>query len=277
MPASAGLKSREPSFGQSLTYVPFLVKFYGKGGRTLKSVLAPDQLEALRRLGTCAVSNAIEAFHVRLHNAGFADASIRCIFEDFPPIVGYAATARVRTSAPPMHGHNYFDRTDWWNAILKIPAPRVVVVEDVEKKPGLGSFVGEVHANILTALGCVAVVTNGAVRDLPQVRSTGFQLFAGNVAVSHAYAHVFQFGTPVEIGGLRIEPGDLLHGDLHGILKVPFETASGIPEKARELQEKEQRAIAMCQSADFSLDKLRELFRSLDPEPKEENSARAKE
>jgi len=243
----------------------------------LTSVLAPEQLEALRRLSTCAVSNIVETFDVRLRNAGFADASIRCLFEDFPPIVGYAATARVRTSVPPMHGHNYFDRTDWWNAILKIPAPRVVVVEDVENKPGLGSFVGEVHANILGALGCVAVVTNGAVRDLPQVRSTGFQFFAGNVAVSHAYAHVFQFGTSVEIGGLRIEPGDLLHGDQHGILKIPFEIASGIPAVARKLQEREQRVIAMCRSADFSLPKLRELFRSLNTEPKEANTGRVKE
>lgn len=242
----------------------------------MKSVLAPEQLEALRRLGTCAVSNAIEAFEVRLRNSGFADASIRCIFEDFPPIVGYAATARVRTSVPPMQGHNYIDRTDWWNAILEIPAPRVVVVEDVEKHPGIGSFVGEVHANILSALGCVGVVTNGAVRGLPHVRSTGFQFFAGNVAVSHAYAHIFQFGTPVEIGGLNIEPGDLLHGDRHGILKVPFEIASNIPAMAREIQEKEERVIAMCRSADFSLDKLRELFRSLNREPKEVNAGRAK-
>lgn len=243
----------------------------------MKNILGPEQLEALRRLSTCSVSNAIETFDVRLRNAGFADATIRCIFADFPPIVGYAATARVRTSVPPMHGHNYFDRTDWWNAILRIPAPRVVVVEDVEKHPGLGSFVGEVHANILSALGCVAVVTNGAVRDLPQVRSTGFQFFAGKVAVSHAYAHVFQFGTPVEIGGLRIEPGDLLHGDQHGILKVPLEIASSIPTAARELQEKEQRLIAICRSAGFSLDRLRELFRGLNPEPKEENVSRIKE
>lgn len=242
----------------------------------MNNVLAPEQLEALRRLSTCAVSNAIEAFDVRLRNAGFADSSIRCIFEEFPPTIGYAATARVRTSVPPMHGPNYYDRTDWWQAILKIPPPRVVVVEDVEKRPGLGSFVGEVHANILGALGCVAVVTNGAVRDLPQVRSTGFQFFAGNVAVSHAYAHIFQFGTPVEIGGLKIEPGDLLHGDQHGILKIPFETASKIPAIARDIQEKEQRVIAMCRSSDFSLEKLREVFRGLDSEPKPENTGRSR-
>jgi regulator of ribonuclease E activity RraA/HMG-CHA aldolase family protein len=125
--------------------------------------------------------------------------------------------------------------------------------------------------------GCVAAVTNGAVRDLQQVRSTGFQFFAGNVAVSHAYAHIFQFGTSVEIGGLRIEPGDLLHGDQHGILKVPLEIARDIPAKAREIKEKEQRVIAMCRSGDFSLDKLRELFRGLNTEPKDENTGRIKE
>lgn len=242
----------------------------------MQSVLAPEQLEALRRLGTCMVSNAIEEFDVRLRNSGFADATIRCMFEDFPPIVGYAATARVRTSVPPMQGHNYFDRTDWWNAILQIPAPRIVVVEDVEKRPGLGSFVGEVHANILSALGCVGVVTNGAVRDLQQARTTGFQFFAGNVAVSHAYAHIFQYGIPVEIGGLKVEPGDLLHGDRHGILKVPLEIAEEIPAVARQIQEKEERLTAMCRSADFSLDKLRELFRSLNCEPKEVNFGRVK-
>ena len=120
-------------------------------------------------------------------------------------------------------------------------------------------------------------MTNGAVRDLPQVRSTGFQFFAGNVAVFHAYAHIFQFGTPVGIAGLRIEPGDLLHADQHGILKVPLAIASGIPAVARELQEKEQRLIAMCRSADFSLDKLRDLFRGLNLEPKEDNPVRIKE
>jgi 4-hydroxy-4-methyl-2-oxoglutarate aldolase len=240
----------------------------------LKSVLAPEQLEALRRLSTCAVSNAVETFDVRLRNTGFADASIRCIFEDFPPIVGYAATARVRTSVPPIQGHNFFDRTDWWGTILQVPPPRVVVVEDVEKRPGLGSCVGEVHANILSALGCIAVVTNGAVRDLPQVRSTGFQFFAGNVAVSHAYAHIFQVGTPVEIGGLRIEPGDLLHGDRHGILKVPVEIASNIPAVSRRLEENEQRVIAICRSVEFSLDRLREFLRELNLESKEKNSDR---
>ena len=160
-----------------------------------------ELIQSLARLDSCTVGNAIEKFDVRLRNIGFTDASVRCIFAELPPMVGYAATARVRTSEPPMEGSNYFDRTDWWNHILTIPAPRIVVVEDTDAHPGLGAFIGELHANILLALGCVGAVTNGAVRDLPAVRAAGFQMFARNVSVSHSYSHIFDFGHPVEVGG----------------------------------------------------------------------------
>lgn len=228
--------------------------------------LTPAQLEELRQIDTCTVSNAIETFAVRLRNVGFADSRARCMFEDLPhPMVGYAATARVRTSLPPMHGQNYYDRTDWWNHILQIPAPRVVVVDDVDQKPGMGSFVGEVHANILLAMGCLGLVTNGAVRDLPAVHAAGFQMFAGNVSVSHAFAHIFEFGSTVEVGGLKIRPGDLLHGDRHGIVMIPLDIAARVPEVARNLLDRERRIVEFCRSPDFSLEKLREALKSLKP------------
>ena len=224
---------------------------------TLYKTLAPEKLDALRSLSTCTVANAIETFDLRLRNTGFADASLRCFFKNLPPTVGYATTARVRTSVPPMQGHSYYDRTDWWNSILAIPEPRVVVVEDVERHPGLGSLVGAVHANILRALGCVAFVTNGGVRGLTAVEAAGLQVFAGNVAVSHAYAHIFEFGTPVQAGGLRISPGDLLHGDQHGILQIPLKIAEQVPQVAGKMLANERKIIEICRAPDFSLEKLR--------------------
>src|SRR5438046_2305933 len=89
--------------------------------------LDAGQLEALRRLDTCTVSNAIETLEVRLRNEGFADSSVRCLFPQLTPMLGYAVTARIRCSGPPIEGHAYLERTDWWNIILSIPAPRVVV------------------------------------------------------------------------------------------------------------------------------------------------------
>ena len=118
-------------------------------------------------------------------------------------MVGYAATGRIRTASPPMTHRCYYDRMDWWNYVASLPEPRVMVLQDADPKPGVGAFVGEIHATIGVALNCVGCVTNGAVRDLPAVEAMGFQLFAGNVSVSHSYAHIIEFGEPVEIGGLE--------------------------------------------------------------------------
>ena len=222
-----------------------------------------ERLEAIRLFDSCTISNAIETFDIRLRNEGFADGSIRCMFNDLPPVSGYAVTARVRCSAPPPVGHCYHDRTDWWTHILTVPAPRVVVVEDVDDRPGLGAFIGHVHASILRALGCVAYATNGSVRDLPSVRRIGFQFFATSVSVSHAFVHLVDFAQPVTIGGLRVESGDIVYGDGHGLLTIPPAIVGDIPLVAARMLEQEQRVIELCQSPNFSLERLQTLVRQL--------------
>ncbi|HYM13053.1 MAG TPA: RraA family protein [Bryobacterales bacterium] len=229
----------------------------------MENTLTAEQLEAIRRLDTCLVSNAIDTFNVRLRNEGFADASIRCMFPHFPPLLGYAVTARISCSGPPPAGHSYFDRTDWWSYIATIPAPRVTVIQDIDEIPGVGGFVGEVHANVLRALNCAGTVTNGGVRDLPAVEQMGYQLFAGNVSVSHAYVHMIDFGGPVEVGGLTVRPGDLILGDCHGVLAIPRQIAAEIPAVAARMVEKERRVIGLCRSPEFSLQKLRTIIKEL--------------
>jgi len=229
----------------------------------LRPLVHEDVLNALRSIDTCVVANAVETFELRLRNTGFADASIRCMFADLPPVVGYAATARLRSGTPPMAGRAYRDRADWWKSILEVPPPRIVVLEDLDKPPGIGALLGDMHAAILKALGCIGFVTDGAVRELPRVHDLGLQLFAGNVAVSHAYAHIFDFGSSVKIGGLEIQQGDLLHGDLHGILTIPKEIAPQIPDVAVQLQQSEQKVIEFCMSKQFSIDQLSRMMKDL--------------
>lgn len=226
-------------------------------------LIPQEVLDALQRLDTCTVSNAIETFDVRLRNTGFADARIRCMFEDLPPMVGYAATARLRTDDPPMTGGYYHDRSEWWNSILQVPPPRIVVLQDIDKPPGVGAFVGTMHAAILKALGCVGYVTNGAVRQLPGVRELELHLFAGSVSVSHAYAHLFDFGCSVEIGDLEVQPGSLLHGHRHGLMTVPKNIAPQIPAVAARLHQTEQKVIDFCASKEFSVEKLRQAMKEL--------------
>jgi regulator of RNase E activity RraA len=219
--------------------------------------LTPEQLEALRRLDACTLANAIESFQTRLRNEGFADGSIRCLFPQLPPIVGYAVTIKIRGSSPPFAGENYLDRTDWWDYVVSVPAPRVAVVQDLATRPGVASLLGAVHVNILHALGCVGAVTNGAVRDIPAAEELGFQLFAGSVSVSHAYAHIVDAGAPVEIGGLKIQSGDLIHGDQHGVQSIPDDIAGQIPPVAEKIAAEAKALIELCQSSGFSLEKLR--------------------
>jgi regulator of RNase E activity RraA len=209
-------------------------------------------------LDACTLANAIETFRERLRNEGFVDYTVRCLFPRLQPMVGYAATIKIRGSAPPTADGVYPDRTDWWNYVLSLPAPRVVVVQDVATRLGLGSLVGAVHMSILQALNCVGVVTNGSVRDIPAAETASFHLFAGSVSVSHAYVHVVEMGKPVEIGGLKICSGDLLHGDLHGVQSIPLEIAARIPPVAAEITAQERTLIALCRSPEFSLEKLRD-------------------
>jgi regulator of RNase E activity RraA len=223
----------------------------------MKPPLSFEQLESLRRLDACTLANAIETFHERLRNEGFMGHSVRCLFPHLQPMIGYAVTVKIRGSAPPTTGNLYHDRTDWWEYILSLPAPRIVAVEDVAARTGLGSLVGAVHMNILRALHCTGVVTNGSVRDIPAAESAGFHYFAGSVSVSHAYVHIVEIGNPVEIDGLKIKSGDLLHGDLHGVQTIPLDLAPQIPAAAAKIAADEQALIALCRSPEFSLQKLR--------------------
>jgi regulator of RNase E activity RraA len=226
--------------------------------------LTRELVESFRRLDTCAVSNAIETFEPRLRNEGFTDGSIRALFDELPPVIGHAVTARIRCSTPPPIGHSYHDRTDWWTYILTVPAPRVVVVEDIDERPGLGALIGHVHAHILQALDCVAYATNGSVRDLESVRKIGFQFFASRVSVSHAFVHMVDFDRPVTVGGLDVRSGDVIYGDRHGLLSIPPTVVGDIPRVANRMLEQDRRIVEFCRSGGFSLDTLRTLVRQLE-------------
>jgi regulator of RNase E activity RraA len=223
----------------------------------MNAPLTPGVLEALRRIDACTLANAIETFQFRLRNEGFASGATHCLFPQLRPVVGHAVTVKIRGASPPTGTRTYLERTDWWDYIQSVPGPRIVVVQDISTQPGLGALLGEVHISILQALGCVGAITNGAVRDIPAVDGLGFQLFAGSLSVSHSYVHIVEIGTPVEIGGLAIRSGDLLHGDIHGIQSIPPAIAADLPAAAAQINARERALIALCRAPGFSIEKLR--------------------
>lgn len=174
------------------------------------------------------------------------------MFPDLGARIGYAATATMRSAAE----EDRIPPSALWEHVLELPEPRFVVVQDLDDPPGVGSYWGEVNGTIFTALGCVAVLTNGAVRDLTEMRAIGLQAFAGSVAVSHAYNHLVRVGEPVTVGGLSVRPGDLLHGDQHGVLSIPLGIAGTLAAATRRVEAEERELIDFCRSPDFSAEAL---------------------
>jgi 4-hydroxy-4-methyl-2-oxoglutarate aldolase len=218
--------------------------------------LDPRVLEALKRYDSPTLSNAIETFDVRPRDEGFASMDIRCMFPELGVMVGYAATATIRAVGD---GQRVDHSPRLWALVRSLPAPRVVVIQDLDDRPGQGAFWGEVQSTIYKALGCVGTVTDGCVRDLKEVREMGFQFFARGQGVSHAYVRLESVGQPVRVGGLAVRPGDLIHGDQHGVLLVPREIAAELPAAADRVIEREQEFIRWVRSPDFDPDRLAEM------------------
>ena len=220
-----------------------------------------EELESLRRWSTCAISNGIELFNIRPRNEGYMLHEMKSIFPELGAMIGYSVTAVISADSP--EGRR-IQPSDWWEMILKIPEPRVVVIHDIDH-PVVGSFWGEVNANIHGALGCIGTVTDGSVRDLDEVREMGFHFFSSCVTVSHAYVHLVEIGIPVKVGGLVVKPGDLILGDKHGVISIPLEIARDVPKAAQLVEDWERPVINYCKSKDFTIEGLKERYMSPRP------------
>ena len=216
-------------------------------------------LQELAGFTTPSISNGIETFAVRPRDEGFVNGSVRCRFPRLGPVVGYAATASIR--ATPGDDGDGLDSSELWAHVMSVPEPRIVVVEDLDDPSGVGSFWGEVNANVFRAFGCTAVLTNGGVRDLQEMEALGFQAFSSSICVSHAYVRVVEVAQPVSVGGLEVRPGDLLHGDRHGVVNIPLSIAAQLPAAVRAIELAEREIIGFCQSPGFSFEGLLALYR----------------
>jgi 4-hydroxy-4-methyl-2-oxoglutarate aldolase len=208
-------------------------------------VLTKSQLDELKKFDTPSICNTIESFNVRLNTEGFMKPEIKCIIQYNEPIVGYAFTARISASGPATDEQKLLSNP-YFKKISELAVPIIMVIEDMDKEP-IGSYWGGVNASIHMALGCVGVITNGGVRDLEETEKIGFRYFASNVLVSHAYVHLTEIECSVNVGGLKIGPGDLLHADRHGVTMIPHEIAPELAQACLEVQEAENIVIEECQ------------------------------
>ena len=179
------------------------------------------ELKKLASVDSPTIANIIELFGVQSRIAGYVNGSIRAVYPDLPPTVGYAVTATFR-SAYPTTGQG--DVYDTLSAIIeggeKTEGPAFMVVEDLDDPPVSATY-GEVMATAMIAAGYVGLATSGGGRDYEQVKALKLPCFANSMIVAHGFCHFESSGTTVTLGGLTVNPGDLLHGDANGIVKIP--------------------------------------------------------
>jgi regulator of RNase E activity RraA len=224
------------------------------------------------RFDTCTLKDAIDHLGLMLDSEGFTGPGLRhrAGRPAYPGgcYSGYAATARVRSSNPPITGHRYFHHTEWWAEIERLPKPRIVVIEDADESPGRGSCVGLVAAAAFAALHCSAAVTNGSCRDVSamEARATEgqtFGLFGGSVSPARAYSHLVAHSTPVHLFGLRINPTDLIAVDCHGLIIIPADQLESVCAVAAEIRERKRTFVDYCTSPEFSIEGLENHLRQL--------------
>jgi hypothetical protein len=92
--------------------------------------------------------------------------------------------------------------------IFRIPALRVIKVSFPRLQPQGGLHDRDTHA--------------GDLRRLP------YPVYAAGLCVAGSSMRLTGIGGPVTVGGLRVEPGDILHGDEHGVLSIPAAALPGI-------------------------------------------------
>ena len=210
------------------------------------SLLSPEQIMELKQFDSPTVCNAIEWFGLRSRIEGFADSSIRSIFPEREPLVGYACTARI-SSIHPATSEQKELLYAYYQSLIESPRPSIAVIEDIDAHP-VGSFWGEVQATTHLALGCSGTITNGGIRDLDEMYELGMTVLASTILVSHGFIHVEEAGGPVTIGGLRVEHGDLLHADKHGVVKIPASISHELAEACRLMQRAEKPLLDGCRN-----------------------------
>ena len=224
-----------------------------------KAPLADSVLEALRKFDTPTICNAMEIVAPERRLIGFTVKPLVCPFPNLPPIVGYARTATIRAAvAPSLKGAAARDqRAAYYEYVGSGPGPTITVIQDLDgANVGYGAFWGEVQSTVHKALGCLGVITDGMIRDIPQW-APGFQALAGSIGPSHAHVHLQNFNETVSVAGMTVQPGDLIHADAHGAIVVPVETAEKLPAACELLARREEVILSIARSKDFTIEKLK--------------------
>jgi regulator of RNase E activity RraA len=216
-------------------------------------------IEYLKTVDSPTLSNAIETLELQPRDAGFTPLQIRCLFPELGRLCGYAVTAQVETVSG-MYPTEEGTFLELFKAVENSPKPAVVAFQEIGGRADYAAHCGEVMATAFTRLGALGLVTDAGVRDVPEVRALRFHYFARGTVVSHASFRIVRVGVPIQILGVELKPGDLLHGDENGLLRIPGGALGGVEAAVERVRERERRLMEFMRSPEFSVEKLKGRF-----------------
>jgi 4-hydroxy-4-methyl-2-oxoglutarate aldolase len=216
-------------------------------------------IDYLRTVDSPTLSNAIERLKMRPRSAGFTPLALRCLFPEMGRMCGYAVTAQVETvtSMGPAEEKSFLDL---FAAVDASQKPAVVVMQEIGGHSDWAAHSGEIMATTFGRLGAVGLVSDAGVRDLPEVRALGFHYFARGAVASHASFRIVRSNVPVQILGLVVQPGDLLHGDENGLVSVPNVDQDELKAAVDAIRKRERELMEFIRSPEFTVEKLRGRF-----------------
>ncbi|MFH1744285.1 MAG: RraA family protein [bacterium] len=215
--------------------------------------LSPELIEKLLSVDSPTVSNAIEALQVRSRREGYMGPRIQCRFPHLGAVVGYATTCTI-VEYDEQYPPDPKERFRWIESIANSPKPSICVVKDMCHRKGWSSHWGEIMGTLIQVLGAVGIVTDGAVRDMEALEQMGMKVWSEYVVVSHGHIDVGEADVPVEVGGLIVKPGDILHADLNGVVSIPADVLDRLPDAIDRLLDAERKTIREFREKGYDLE-----------------------
>jgi regulator of RNase E activity RraA len=217
--------------------------------------VTPSLLKLLQSVDTPTVCNAIEVAQGKRGFDAFTRGTMLCSAPDEPAIVGYARTAKIAAVNPPTEAADVIKarRMAYYKHMADATMPAVAVVEDTDFPDCIGAYWGEINTTVHKGFGMSGTLTNGVMRDLGDVPS-GYPVVAGSIGPSHGFVHVKEIGTPVEIFGMVVEEGDLIHADRHGAVVIPKGVIEKLEDAIEKLLSTEHLILEPARKAGFDFD-----------------------
>ncbi|WP_417818760.1 RraA family protein [Tritonibacter scottomollicae] len=214
--------------------------------------MTPDLLTLLRQVDTPTVCNAIEVAEGKRGFDAFTRGTLLASAPEAPAMVGYARTAKIAAVAPSAEPPEVIKarRMAYYKYMAEAPSPAVTVIEDLDYPNAIGAYWGEINTTVHKGFGISGALTNGVMRDLGDLPE-GFPVVAGSIGPSHGFVHVREIDTPVEIFGLTVASGDLIHADRHGAVVIPPAVIPMLAEAISKLLETEKLVLEPAKAPGF--------------------------